>query len=152
MTNHTCVRRLAIWAISLLAAATSAPLIVMAQGAVNFYATTAASGTENYAIVLNAGLDPEPTRLLSACNYNLAAAEVVMVFDAVVLPANGAVPKMQLPLPAATAANAPSCGSFSLPAGGVTFYSGLLIASSTTGKTLTADTRPGGNTFFEVGR
>ena len=148
MTNHAS--RLIILLACLLPAATFAPRTVLAQGAVNFYSTTAASGTENYAIVPNAGgrLVPEPARLLSACNYNLAGPEVVMVFDASVLPANGAVPKMQLPLPAATGSNAPSCGSFSLPAGGVTFYSGLAIAASTSGKTLTVDTTSGGNTFF----
>jgi hypothetical protein len=125
----------------------------MAQEGVNFYSTAAASGTENYAIVDNSGgFAPEPARLISACNYNVAAPEVVMVFDASALPANGSVPKMQLPLPAANGASAPSCGSFSLPAGGVTFYTGLLIAASTSGKTLTIDTTSGGNTFFEVGR
>jgi hypothetical protein len=95
---------------------------------------------------------PEPVRLISACNYNSEAPEVVMVFDARALPANGAVPKMELPLPASAGNNAPSCASFSLPASGVTLYAGLVIASSTTGKTLTIDTTEGGNTFFEVGR
>jgi hypothetical protein len=152
MTNHAS--RLIILLACLLPTATILPGDVMAQGAVNFYSTTAASGTENYAIVLNAGNGavPEPARLLSACNYNPVSPEVVMVFDAMVLPANGAVPKMQLPLPAATGLNAPSCGSFSLPSGGVTFYLGLAIAASTSGKTLTTDTTSGGNTFFEVGR
>jgi hypothetical protein len=75
-----------------------------------------------------------------------------MAFDAASLPANGTVPKMQLSLPAAQAAAQPSCSSFGLPAAGVTLYNGLVVAASTTGKTLTVDTTSGGNTFFEVAR
>jgi hypothetical protein len=106
---------------------------VMAQGTANFYSTEASNGTENYAIVHNAGTVPmpQPVRLIAACNYNLSSAEVVMAFDANALPANGAVPRMQLPLPPASNTNAPSCGSFSLPAGGVTFYAGVVVASIT---------------------
>lgn len=136
----------------LLAMATMPQLV--AAGTANFYSTATATGTENYAVISNAGgvAIPEPVRLISACSYNSSAPEVVMVFDAKALPANGAIPKMQLPLPASGGNNAPSCASFSLPAGGVTLYAGLVIADSTTGKTLTVDTTPGGNTFFEVGR
>jgi hypothetical protein len=129
------------------------PWPAMAQASANFYSTQASNGTENYAIIHNAGTVPvpQPVRLIAACNYNLSSAEVVMAFDASALPANGGVPKMQLPLPPASNGNAPSCGSFSLPAGGVTFYTGVVIVASTTGKVLTADTTNGGNMFFEVG-
>jgi hypothetical protein len=140
-----------VTAASLLIAVATMPRIV-AAGTANFYSTTATSGTENYALISNAGGVPEPVRLISACNYNSGAPEVVMVFDASALPVNGAVPKMELPLPASGGTNAPSCASFSLPASGVTLYKGLIIAASTTGKTLTVDTTAGGNTFFEVGR
>jgi hypothetical protein len=138
---------------SLLIAVATVPRLVEA-GTANFYSTNAATGTENYALITNAGgvAVPEPIRLISACNYNSGAAEVVMVFDASALPVNGAVPKMELPLPASGGTNAPSCASFSLPASGVTLYKGLVIAASTSGKTLTVDTTAGGNTFFEVGR
>jgi len=127
---------------------------LVAAGTANFYSTAAASGTENYALISNAGgvAVPEPVRLISACNYNSGAPEVVMVFDASALPANGAVPKMELPLPASAGTNSPSCASFSLPESGVTLYKGLVIAASTTGRTLTVDTTASGNTFFEVGR
>lgn len=125
----------------------------VAQSTANFYSTRAAAGSENYAVIINAGVAaPEPVRLISACNYNAAAPEVVMVFDANALPANGAVPMMELPLPESGGSNAPACGSFSMPDGGVTLYHGLVIAASTTGKTLTVDTANGGNTFFEVAR
>jgi len=136
-----------------LLAVVAMPQLVTA-GTANFYSTTAASGTENYAVISNAGgvAIPEPVRLISACSYNSSAPEVVMVFDAKALPANGAVPKMELPLPASGGNNAPSCASFSLPANGVALYKGLVVAASTTGKTLTVDTAAGGNTFFEVGR
>ena len=131
----------------------SMPRYVLA-GTANFYSTTASSGSENYAIISNAGgvAVPEPVRLISACNYNSAEPEVVMVFDATALPANGAVPKMELPISVSSGSNAPSCASFSLPAGGVILYKGLVIAASTSGKTLTVDTTVGGNTFFEVGK
>jgi hypothetical protein len=136
-----------------LLAITLSPWAASAQSTVNYYSTTAASGTENYAVIPNAGTVPiaQPVRLVAACSYNSAAGEVVMIFDATALPGNGAVPKMEFSLPAAGGVNAPSCGSIPLPPVGVSFHKGVVVAASTSGKTLTTDTAGSGNTFFEVG-
>jgi hypothetical protein len=152
MAIHVRRIRLMLVAGAILFGLTSRPTPVRAQSTANFYSTAAASGTENYAAIRNAGGTgvPEPVRLISACNYNSGAPEVVMVFDAGALPANGSLPKMMLPLPASSGSNAPSCASFSMPAGGVTFYAGVVVAASTTGRTLTVDTTSGGNSYFEV--
>ena len=148
------IRRKRVIPVSLAAllALAASPFFAMAQDTVNFYSTTAAGGTENYSVLANAGTVhmSQPVRMIAACSYNSAAPEVIMVFDASALPPNGTVPKLQLPLPAASSASAPACGIFPLPAGGVSFHTGVVIAASTKGKTRTTDTTSGGNTFFEV--
>lgn len=138
--------------LAILLALAALPFVAMAQDTVNFYSTRVATGTENYSVLPNASTVPmpQPVRMIAACSYNSAAPEVVMVFDASALPPNGTVPKLQLALPAASSISAPACGVFPLPAGGVSFYAGVVIAASTKGKTLTTDTTSGGNTFFEV--
>ena len=137
----------------IMLAIAASPCVALAQGTVNYYSTKAASGAENYAVIANAGTVPlvQPVRFIAACSYNSAAPEVVMLFDALSLPANGTAPRMEFSLPAAGGTNAPSCGSIPLPPGGVDFFKGVVVAASTSGKTLTVDTSGSGNTFFEVG-
>jgi hypothetical protein len=153
MATHARRKRVNPASLIVLLAMAASPRAATAAGTMNFYSTSAASGTENFAVISNAGTVPipQPVRLIAACSYNFAAAEVVMVFDANALPANGTAPKMEFSLPTAGGANAPSCGSLALPAGGVSFDKGVVIAASTSGKTLTVDTASAGNTFFEVG-
>jgi hypothetical protein len=123
-------------------------------GTANLYSTSATSGMENSAVIASPTLPdqtyPAPVvmTLIGACNYGTA--ETVMAFDATALPANGVVPKLELPLSAGTA-NAPVCGSLSLPVGGVTFYKGVVAVASSTAPLLTAVTTSGGSTFFEIG-
>jgi hypothetical protein len=59
--------------------------------------------------------------------------------------------RMQLPVQAALGGSLPSCGSITLPAGGVASNKEIVIAASTTGKTWPAGTRTGHNSLFEVG-
>ena len=74
-----------------------------------------------------------------------------MLFDGVAPLANGAVHKTQLPPQAAAGIRSPCRGSISVPSGGVTFSKGVVIAASTTGKTLSADAATSGNSFFRAG-
>jgi hypothetical protein len=134
-----------------LAALTVSPWAARAQGRVNFYSATAARGTENDGVIPNAGTVPQAQRRIGARNYNTAAPKMAMLVDAVALPANGAVLRMQLPVQAAMGGSLPSCGSITLPAGVVASNKEIVIAASTTGRTWLAGTRTGGNSLAEVG-
>jgi hypothetical protein len=153
MVIHARRKRVTPASFIVLLAIALSPWAAFAQATVNYYSTAAASGTENYAVIANAGTVPiaQPVRFIAACSYNSTAPELIMLFDAKALPSNGTVPKMEFVLPAAGGANAPSCGSLPLPPGGVSFHKGAVVAASTAGKTLTVDTASSGNTFFEVG-
>lgn len=118
---------------------------------VGFYHTTASGGMENSAVVLSsAGSGSRRVLMIGAASYNTSAAEVAMIFDAASLPANATIPLAICSLPAAASAAAPATCSFSLPMGGMSLVSGLVVACSTTGKVLTVDTTSGGNCSFYV--
>jgi hypothetical protein len=126
---------------------------------VSFYATgmapasgaTSVSGTENSAVVVITPASKRNTLLLAAVqNYDAANPKVAMVFDAAALPANGAIPRAACALAAAPGAANPSQCSLSLPGDGTGVGNGIVIACSTTGKTLTVDVTSGGNCYFQV--
>lgn len=110
---------------------------------------TSVTGTENSAIVLiGNGTSQRTVQLVAVQNYG-AAAVVAMLFDANALPATGAIPVASCAL-AAGAAAAPSQCSISFPGDGRVNFKGIVVACSTTGKTLTTDTTVGGNCYFQV--
>lgn len=126
------------------------PSITHAQTRGGYYSTSTASGTENSAVALKAaGTGSDVVNLAGACNYDTGNPKVAMLFDSAALPSNGVVPIAIVPLAAAAAAAQPTCASFSTP---IPFRFGIVIACSTTGKTLTVDTTSGGNCYFEVSR
>jgi hypothetical protein len=111
---------------------------------------TSVTGTENSAIVAIGNGTTQRTVLLVAVQNYGAAAEVAMLFDAAALPGTGAIPLASCALPAGAAA-APSQCSISFPGDGRVNVQGIVVACSTTGKTLTTDTTIGGNCYFQVG-
>lgn len=111
---------------------------------------TSVTGTENSAVVLIGNGGTQHTVLLVAVQNYGASAEIAMLFDAAAVPATGAIPLASCALPAGAAA-APAQCSLSFPADGRTNYQGIVVACSTTGKTLTTDTTVGGNCYFQVG-
>jgi len=107
------------------------------------------TGTENSAVVFIAAPGTSQNVLLVAVQNYGASAEVAMLFDAAALPANGAIPAASCAV-AAGAANAPGQCSFSWPGSGRPNRNGIVVACSTTGKTLTVDATAGGNCYFQV--
>lgn len=120
-----------------------------AQSRANYYSTLTTTGTENSAVAFKATTPPTSIlQLAAACNYDASNPKIAMVFDATSLPANGNVPIAIVPL-AAAGSVLPTCGSFSTP---IVFANGIVLACSTTGKTLTVDTTSGGNCYFEASK
>lgn len=110
------------------------------------------TGTENSAIV--ATIPKGATRsilMIAALNHDTSNAKLVMLFDSATLPANGTIPLATCPVGPALAATKPAGCSFNIPADGLYIKSGIVVACSTTAKTLTVDTTSGGNCYFEVG-
>src|SRR5438445_8079739 len=129
------------------------------QSASGYYATgmtpatglASTSGKENSAVIkTSSGSGSLRASMIAALSYNTGASEVAMLFDAAALPSNGALPIAECPLATAASAVAPAPCSFSIPAGGMPLTSGLVVACSTTGSTLTVDTHSGGYCYFSV--
>ena len=111
--------------------------------------STSVSGTENSAVIYISPTGTSQKVLLVAVQNYGATAEVAMLFDNPTLPANGAIPLASCALPVGTA-NAPSQCSFAFPPDGHVNTKGIVVACSTTGKTLTVDATAGGVCYFEV--
>lgn len=105
------------------------------------YHTTAAGGHEDsHAITLNF----KPIHWCQAVvTNNTASAVWAMVFDSASLPGNGAVPIREWPVSTAW-----SSGSFGY---GIPFYSGFVIACSSTEGTLTVTTTSACNFGITIG-
>jgi hypothetical protein len=126
---------------------------------ISYYATgqppasgaTSVSGTENSAVVaVNSPTKQYTVLMVAVQNYDAANAKVAMLFDAGALPATGAIPLAACAAPAATGVVAPGQCSFALPGDGRGLVNGLVVACSTSGKTLTVDGTAGGNCYFQV--
>ena len=84
-------------------------------------------GTENSGVVKTV-----PSVMVSAwfMNYDAANAKIAMAFDSATLPANGAIPRLAVSIPAHNATGQPGQASFTLPLGGVSFVNGIVWACS----------------------
>jgi len=136
----------------LVAYATRSPAALMSAyntGKAPASGPTSVTGTENSAVVFIAAPGTSQNVLLVAVQNYGASAEVAMLFDASALPANGAIPVASCAVPAGSA-NAPGQCSFSWPGTGRPNSQGIVVACSTTGKTLTVDATAGGNCYFQV--
>ena len=70
--------------------------------------------------------------LISLSGYNsLASTQFIQIHDATALPSNNAVPAMIISVAASSAF------SFTIPATGIPFTTGIIVCNSTTGPTLT---------------
>jgi hypothetical protein len=127
---------------------------------ISYYATgqppasgsTSVSGTENSAVVaVNSPTKQYAVLMIAVQNYDAANPKMAMLFDAGGLPATGAIPLAACAAPAATGVAAPGQCSFALPSDGRGMAAGIVVACSTSGKTLTLDGTAGGNCYFQVG-